>query len=99
MVLMGLISLTTILFSTNQAEAQRRLIDQISRDISAGLNERDEQSTIADRESTVLKNAILRAVGKASKRGGSTLTLNLTESGGIAALGHYYKQAIVTGKQ
>lgn len=86
---MVILSLTTIHSSTSHA--QRKAVEQISRDISGGLNERDEESSIADNESTVLQNAILRAVGKVAKRGGSTLTLDLTESGGIAALGNYYK--------
>lgn len=67
------------------------LVEKISRDISKGLNEKDEQSALDSAESTVLKNAVLRSVGKVSKRGGSSLFLNLTESGGVSALRHYYK--------
>lgn len=77
-----------VLLLISAAGAQSEVTYQ-SRNISGGINEKDE--ILEPNESTVLKNAILRSIGKSTKRAGSSLALNLTEVGGISALKHYYK--------
>jgi len=62
-----------------------------SQDISGGVNEFDRESLIKDNQSTVLKNAIIRKNGIATKRSGITEISSNTTTSTVNAVSHYYK--------